>query len=359
MTSKRRNTEQEMKLSKEEDFWQAELKDLIWLELQAWHADRTPMEQDCYICDARKSVPQLLVDILNYRFEKKPEQFSTQSSDSGIHLPTTENEAVVEEICESCSGCLWLFCSTCIEHENAALREIETLLSRLDAAESLYPSSRAFAEQYPLYKSAEFLNRVKIIGNNEDLEDYELHRYGHWSPEAQSLNLPSYRPAFLFISRIPLDVIHEFLRMRLETKLDKPSALSLRQLIKELKEGLRLAVLHKERYLQHVNTALCEEQNEVLETFHNSILSFDESVKSVLGLYLNYLEQWVYLAQHERVQKNILEEEWKFVTSTVPHIPGGHSLSGNSFWYSQLLDLLLNILIVSSVAPKKMTDKLA
>lgn len=62
-------------------------------------------------------------------------------------------------------------------------------------------------------------------------EDIDLERYGAWSPEAQELGLPSYKPAFLFLSVVPLEVIHEFLRMRLEQKPDKPSPLSLRQVI--------------------------------------------------------------------------------------------------------------------------------
>lgn len=56
-----------IQLSREEHLWQNELKDLIWLELQAWHADRTPTEQDKYLCEAREGVQQLLLDIINYR----------------------------------------------------------------------------------------------------------------------------------------------------------------------------------------------------------------------------------------------------------------------------------------------------
>lgn len=60
-------------------------------------------------------------------------------------------------------------------------------------------------------------------------EEEELVRYGYWSCEAQDLHLPSYRSAFLFLSRIPLEVIHEFLRMRLEQKPEEPSVLCIRQ----------------------------------------------------------------------------------------------------------------------------------
>lgn len=57
----------------------------------------------------------------------------------------------------------------------------------------------------------------------------ELHRYGVWCDEAASLNLPSYIPAFVFLSVMPLEVMHEYLRMRLETKPITPNPLSLEQ----------------------------------------------------------------------------------------------------------------------------------
>lgn len=58
---------QESKLSTEDASWQTELKDMIWLELQAWHADRTLEQQDKFLYSARQGIPDLLNKILNYR----------------------------------------------------------------------------------------------------------------------------------------------------------------------------------------------------------------------------------------------------------------------------------------------------
>lgn len=58
---------QESKLSSEDASWQTELKDMIWLELQAWHADRTLEQQDKFLYSARQGIPDLLNKILNYR----------------------------------------------------------------------------------------------------------------------------------------------------------------------------------------------------------------------------------------------------------------------------------------------------
>lgn len=64
--------------------------------------------------------------------------------------------------CSCRSGCLGLFCSRCIEQQNSALSLVQKLMERLEYAESLFPSGRAFATQFPLYKSSEFTNRVKV-----------------------------------------------------------------------------------------------------------------------------------------------------------------------------------------------------
>lgn len=56
-----------------------------------------------------------------------------------------------------------MYCQYCIESQNEALREVEQLLSRLEAAESLYSSSKTFAQHFPLCKSEEFVGRVKAM----------------------------------------------------------------------------------------------------------------------------------------------------------------------------------------------------
>lgn len=74
---------------------------------------------------------------------------STQTSDSGVE--------------DDCPGCIYITCISCLEAQNDALREIESLLSRLEYAENLFPSSKAFAELYPLYSSPEIVGRVKAM----------------------------------------------------------------------------------------------------------------------------------------------------------------------------------------------------
>lgn len=58
---------QDAKISSEDYIFQTEIKDMIWLELQARHASRTIDQQDKYLYSARQGIPDLLDKILNYK----------------------------------------------------------------------------------------------------------------------------------------------------------------------------------------------------------------------------------------------------------------------------------------------------
>ena len=55
-------------MSQEETRWQNELKDLIWLELQAYRADLSPVAMDEQLCKQREAVGPLLDEIITYKF---------------------------------------------------------------------------------------------------------------------------------------------------------------------------------------------------------------------------------------------------------------------------------------------------
>ncbi|KAH8353846.1 hypothetical protein KR084_008487 [Drosophila pseudotakahashii] len=539
---------QDAKLSQEEHTWQTELKDLIWLELQAWQADRTVEQQDKYLFEARQGVSELLTHIINYKFQPRyRREPSLISLDSGIHSDSNSN-ASSPLPSKMCQGCMSLYCKDCMDHQELALREVEGMLTRLEAAEALYPSSQAMGALHPIYKSQSFVGRIKsmclwynitkqnklklsILGKilarlqdekfswpvctspyiasdsgnssasgveNDDsavnsmdsskppsmagsvsrkgcrngsvtpcpkvqfmlndathvpgetsssneststeisqlssecshghmrkgsmhdinifsveplgncsnigigeqstqlyrkfienvlksrglakslaflhklhnvalykahisLEkpgagdfDYELdaeaieedvprldpqisreqvvelRTYGYWSEEAQSINLPSYIPTFVFLSGMPLQFMHEFLRMRLETRPVRPNPLSLEQLMKELREGLTLALTHRERYQRHITTALVENETE-MDSYMSILNHYDATVRKTFELYLEYIDQLVLVAVPEGNQKSVLEKEWMFTKLISPMIKGMHTLASQKF----------------------------
>lgn len=82
-----RNTKS-MIISKEEQLWQTEVKDMIWLELQANMADRTLEQQDKFLFAARQNIGDLLKEIMSYRFSRKfyrnDSAVTPKTVDSGI-----------------------------------------------------------------------------------------------------------------------------------------------------------------------------------------------------------------------------------------------------------------------------------
>jgi mitogen-activated protein kinase kinase kinase 4 len=84
---KQERSTRSMIISKEEQLWQTEVKDMIWLELQANMADRTLEEQDKFLLAARKNIAELLREIMSYRFNRK--YFRTDSgTSSGVSTAT-------------------------------------------------------------------------------------------------------------------------------------------------------------------------------------------------------------------------------------------------------------------------------
>ena len=58
-----------------------------------------------------------------------------------------------------------------------------------------------------------------------------------WTDEFKEIDLPSFRPLYLFLSRIPLDISHECLRLRLQHRpKGEPSSLSVRQVQYEVRK---------------------------------------------------------------------------------------------------------------------------
>lgn len=62
-----------------------------------------------------------------------------------------------------CLQCFSMYCRDCREQQAKALRDVEELLTRLEAAEALYPSSKILGDFHPDYKSPEFVGRVKAM----------------------------------------------------------------------------------------------------------------------------------------------------------------------------------------------------
>uniref|UniRef100_A0A4W4HJB8 Mitogen-activated protein kinase kinase kinase 4 n=1 Tax=Electrophorus electricus TaxID=8005 RepID=A0A4W4HJB8_ELEEL len=151
--------------------------------------------------------------------------------------------------------------------------------------------------------------------------------------ELQDMDLPSFRPAFLVLCRVLLNVIHECLKLRLEQRpAGKPSLLSIKQLVRECKEVLKGGLLMKQYYQFMLRGIVSDPQG--LQTNAN-IDEFEEDLHEMLEVYFGYMRSWIemlqQLPQASHSLKNLLEEEWNFTKVITPYIRGGEAQSGKLF----------------------------
>ncbi|XP_031553108.1 mitogen-activated protein kinase kinase kinase 4-like isoform X3 [Actinia tenebrosa] len=156
-----------------------------------------------------------------------------------------------------------------------------------------------------------------------------------WKSIFEELGLPSIRDLYLFLARIPLDISHECIRLRLEHRpKGEPSSLSIRQLLKECKEVILGAVLVKDYYLCMVDGIVSPEDYDH-EKLENDIEEFEQDLQSMLEVYFEYLHNVIHMLQRlpqaSKGLKNLLEEEWVFVKHKYQHIRGGAVAGGTRF----------------------------
>uniref|UniRef100_A0A3P9QHS0 Mitogen-activated protein kinase kinase kinase 4 n=1 Tax=Poecilia reticulata TaxID=8081 RepID=A0A3P9QHS0_POERE len=157
--------------------------------------------------------------------------------------------------------------------------------------------------------------------------------------DLRDMDLPSFRPAFLVLCRVLLNVIHECLKLRLEQRpAGDPSLLSIKQLVRECKEVLKGGLLMKQYYQFMLRGVVNDGQG--LQTNAN-IDDFEEDLHKMLWriyfkcVYFEYMRSWIrmlqQLPQASHSLKNLLEEEWQFTKVITPYIRGGEAQSGELF----------------------------
>ncbi|CAH0582817.1 unnamed protein product [Chrysodeixis includens] len=155
-------------ISREEQVWQNELKDLIWLELQAKLAGRTLAQQDAFLCAQRNIVPKIIQNVLEYKFVNKnpcrraySRKLDTLNSVEDLTADPTDSKNIDEV--DQMYGCLVLDCQQCSDAVGNAMREVGLLLDSFYNAVSLYPSSRNMTIEHPQIATEHFNNRIKAM----------------------------------------------------------------------------------------------------------------------------------------------------------------------------------------------------
>jgi len=102
--------------------------------------------------------------------------------------------------------------------------------------------------------------------------------------------------------------------------------------MRELREGLRIACIHRDRFAAHSCAAVASDEGSCESLFEDDLKHFDESVRAVFEVYLDYLQQWVDMVQHDSFHKNLIMDEWLFVKSIAGDISNGYKIASVKFW---------------------------
>ncbi|VDP13847.1 unnamed protein product [Soboliphyme baturini] len=144
--------------------------------------------------------------------------------------------------------------------------------------------------------------------------------YGFYNAEFKAMTLPSYFPTFLYLIRVPLNIVHEWLKLRIqqETCLN-PDPLS----------------------LDEENVILTVDDSRLLEELlYSDIHDFTEDLSQMFDIYLDFFRMWVrhhhahlYQVTTEFSQSLLsrLESEWVFAKKTSRYVLFGEADAAKRF----------------------------
>ncbi|XP_008572827.1 PREDICTED: mitogen-activated protein kinase kinase kinase 4 [Galeopterus variegatus] len=139
-------------------FWFNRSNELIWLELQAWHAGRTINDQDLFLYTARQAIPDIINEILTFKVN--------YGSFAFVRNGASFNGTSVEGQCRALQGTKIVGYSTYHEHlqrQRVSFEQVKRIMELLEYIEALYPSLQALQKDYEKYAAKDFQDRVQAL----------------------------------------------------------------------------------------------------------------------------------------------------------------------------------------------------
>ncbi|XP_077669426.1 mitogen-activated protein kinase kinase kinase 4 isoform X2 [Eretmochelys imbricata] len=138
--------------------WLNRSNELIWLELQAWHAGRSINDQDFYLYTARQAIPDIINEILT--FKVKYEGFSCVRNEASFNGTSGEGH------CKAAHGTSAVGYTSYYEHlhrQRVSFEQVKRIMELLEYVEALYPSLQALQKDYEKYAAKDFQDRVQAL----------------------------------------------------------------------------------------------------------------------------------------------------------------------------------------------------
>ncbi|XP_029690902.1 mitogen-activated protein kinase kinase kinase 4-like isoform X2 [Takifugu rubripes] len=183
MSSKRKEKEQR---GLENMAFMGHNNEVIWLELQAWHARRSTTDQDLFLFTARQAIPDIINEVLHFKvnYAVLKGMHCSQNSDKDC-VPDLicgeESKPTVAEI-NHCGVDPTAFsaspltpmnaaeplgsgadCRGHVQRQRLAFDQVKRVMELLETVEALYPSLQALQKDYEKYAARDFQGRVQAL----------------------------------------------------------------------------------------------------------------------------------------------------------------------------------------------------
>lgn len=180
--------------------------------------------------------------------------------------------------------------------------------------------------------------------------------YGVQSEPFIRLGLPSYRPLFIYLNNVILELMHLCIQMQNENKgvikkyLDtKFSLLSIEVLTNELRECIEQAILVRQTYYHMVYTVFQISELDIKNQLEGDLLSYDDDLKTTISIYLDFVTNWVHdLISVSNFTKAlyVLEKEWNFCKNNLFYVTTTEDIFASRFCSMGILvyDSLINLI---------------
>ena len=171
--------------------------------------------------------------------------------------------------------------------------------------------------------------------------DDESVKFGVQSEAFKRLGLPSYRPLFIYLNNVILELMHLCIEMQNDNKGainqhlgSKFSLLSIEVLTNECRECIEQAILVRQFYYHMIYSVFDLDEMDVQQQLEKDLYKFDDDLKRTISIYLDFITNWVQdLVQVSNFSKAlwVLDNEWTFCKNNLYFVTATEDIYASRF----------------------------
>ena len=222
----------------------------------------------------------------------------------------------------------------CEEIRKVVLDPLSNALHALQIDRCERKNESCYYHLLPLhYQCINYINRFPV--------DEETTLHGIRSESFRHLDLPSFRPLYMYLINVIIDLMHMCIKMQIENKRDmnreskfKISLFSIEALTNECKECIEQAILTRQFYYHMVYSVFERNELDVQNALANDLVKYDDDLKQLIDIYLCFITDWIHdLVTTQDLSKalHVLEVEWEFCKNNLYFVTSSEDMYAKRF----------------------------